>query len=98
LTDDYFICPCCGAELPVTARFCRHCGASDDSGWNADEHVPDDGSDFDPDDDFDYDDFLRRELPEHASQGPGSSPSRILAGAIVILLCLLLLLMALWPF
>src|SRR5262245_34607184 len=34
--DDYFLCRCCGAELPATATFCGHCGASDECGWGDD--------------------------------------------------------------
>jgi hypothetical protein len=32
--DDYFICPCCGAEVAVGAVVCRECGASDEFGWD----------------------------------------------------------------
>jgi hypothetical protein len=96
LTDDYFTCPCCGAELPSSVHFCRHCGASDDSGWGDERDDPAHDGDFDLDDEFDYDGFLRREFPEHA---PRSAPGarKILLGAIVLLLCLLLLLVSLWP-
>jgi hypothetical protein len=95
--DDYFICPCCGAELPLSADFCRDCGASADSVWNTDEDVTDDVSDFDQDDEFDYEDYLRREFPDHASARPAPGPHRVFFALIVIVVCLLLLLMSLWP-
>ena len=30
----YGYCPNCGEDLPSARRFCRECGASDDSGWD----------------------------------------------------------------
>jgi hypothetical protein len=44
-------CPHCGGDIPADARFCRHCGSSDEDGWADDRW--DDG-----DDDFDYDEFI----------------------------------------
>ncbi|QDV70663.1 hypothetical protein Poly24_43890 [Rosistilla carotiformis] len=56
-------CPHCGAMILETATFCRHCGASDASGWQDEtEGYADDMSD----DDFDYDEFLQREFPGDA--------------------------------
>lgn len=50
-------CPHCGADISVTARFCRHCGSSDADGWREDE-------DDDFADDFDYDDYVRQNFSE----------------------------------
>lgn len=46
-----------------TASFCRHCGASEDSGWSAEreEHSYDE-------DDFDYNEFLENEFPDQVVQ------------------------------
>lgn len=45
------------------ADFCRHCGASESSGWaDTSEHYA--GTD---EDDFDYDEFIANEFPD-ASQ------------------------------
>ena len=37
-SDDYFVCPHCGAALPDDAHFCPECGASDDSGWRRESY------------------------------------------------------------
>lgn len=66
---DSFNCPNCGAEVPAGAEFCRHCGASHDSGWGEDDAGwgEDAASGYGPDDDFDYDEFIAREFPEQAT-------------------------------
>lgn len=33
----FFECPHCGEDVPVGAKVCRECGASDDAGWNDDD-------------------------------------------------------------
>lgn len=86
---DSFPCPHCGAEVPAGATFCRACGASDDAGWN-DESAWTGGDD----DDFDYDDYVGREFPEHAAPGQGSPP-RWFFTLIAALVCLGILLWAL---
>ncbi len=54
-----FRCPSCGASISPNARSCV-CGAQrDGSGWIASETY--DGLDL-GEDDFDYDDFVRREF------------------------------------
>jgi hypothetical protein len=96
LTDDgdFFVCPHCGADVPARARFCRHCGASDDSGWNDGE--ADDGlSAADAEDDFDYDDYLRREFPDHAPPDPQRSLRKALVTFVVLAVALAMLLWSL---
>lgn len=83
-----FICPNCGAEVAAGATFCRECGASDDAGWS------DDGDD-ELDDDFDYDEFVHREFPQHAPAGSRTTAKQWMIRLIVIVLCLLLLGLAL---
>ncbi len=63
------ICPVCGEEVPRGALACRECGADHNSGWreNAEAY---DGVDL-PDDEFNYDEFARREF------GTGAKPGRI---------------------
>ena len=53
-------CPHCGERVLTTARVCRCCGFSDEY----DEL--DDGHDINGEDDFDYDEFVSREFPDHA--------------------------------
>ncbi len=52
-------CPNCGAEVPPKARACPECGADEQTGWS--EAARTDGLDL-PDEDFDYDDFVKREF------------------------------------
>ncbi len=85
--DDYFVCAHCGAEVAFGSTVCHECGASDDSGWCDDQAVSTEGYE----DDFDYDDFLRREFPSHTSAPRWGSLKTWLTAIIVILLCLALL-------
>ncbi len=78
--DDYFVCPHCGRELPGDADFCPACGASDDSGWN-------DASD-EYDDDFDYEEFVEREFPQHREGSPSRTKAQYMAAAIIALIIL----------
>jgi hypothetical protein len=88
-SDDYFICPCCGAEVRVGATFCRECGASDESGWNEeevgreDDARPGDAADDDFDYDFDYDEFVAREFPDQAAPWSKHRVKRWVMGAVV---------------
>ena len=58
------ICPVCGEDVPRRSLACPTCGADHNSGWriDADAH---DALDL-PDDDFDYDEFVRREFGSSA--------------------------------
>jgi uncharacterized membrane protein YvbJ len=33
---DYFVCPSCGEELPLKAKFCPECGSDEQTGWSED--------------------------------------------------------------
>ena len=55
------ICPKCGAEVPSKARACPECGADEATGWS--EEAGASGLDL-PDDNFDYNDFVKREFGE----------------------------------
>lgn len=55
-------CPSCGYTVSPNARSCGRCGARRDGDlWEESESY--DGLDL-PDEDFDYDDFVRREFGE----------------------------------
>lgn len=54
-------CPVCGEEVPRGALACPECGADHNSGWRL-EAESYDGLDL-PEDNFDYDEFVRREFP-----------------------------------
>ena len=96
MDEDYFVCPHCGAELSVDATFCRHCGASEDAGWGGEADSSDADQSDDWSDDFDYDDFIAREFPEHARTPARRRNAYWLAFAVVALLCILLMLMGLF--
>ena len=53
------ICPNCGAEVPPRARACPECGADEKTGWSEDADTS--GLDL-PDEDFDYDGFVKEEF------------------------------------
>ena len=80
--EEFFPCPHCGADVSVSAKFCRDCGADEESGWS--DQVDGDYGDDDSGDDFDYDEFVRREFPDQAQPAP-KNLGLIL---VVILLCL----------
>ena len=53
------ICPSCGAEVPRQAKVCPECGADDMTGWS--ERAQQINPDL-PEEDFDYDEFVKREF------------------------------------
>ena len=59
MPPDY--CPNCGAAVPAQAVACPECGADEDTGWSDDAYAHSLGL---PDEDFDYDEFVERELGE----------------------------------
>jgi hypothetical protein len=91
--DDYFVCSYCGAELPITATFCRHCGASDECGWGEDENKED--LDLptgyrEEDDTFEYDEFIAEEFPDQAPETADQQQRRFHL-VVVVLVCIGLL-------
>ena len=84
--EDYFVCPNCGADVATDASSCRECGASGESGW---EDSPEDAIE----DEFEYDEFLAREFPEHASQSPAQQLRRAAVVTIVVLVGISLVLL-----
>ena len=52
-------CPNCGAEVPSKAKACPECGADEETGWS--DEAKSSGLDL-PDQNFDYDDFVKREF------------------------------------
>jgi hypothetical protein len=81
------VCPVCGEEVPRSSLACPACGADHNSGWRMDADAQD-ALDL-PDDDFDYDEFVRREF------SPGAKPAGTktiwwITAIIVVALCLAL--------
>ncbi len=60
------VCPVCGEDVPPRALACPECGADHNSGWR-DGALDDDALGL-PDDDFDYDEFTKREFGGAASR------------------------------
>lgn len=59
------ICPQCGAEVPEKALCCPECGSDYETGWS-DEAT---GQRLRlPDEDFDYDEFVKEEFGEQKPQ------------------------------
>ena len=56
-------CPECGAMVPPHARACPECGADEKTGWSEKAHAQRLGI---PDDDFDYDEFVKEEFGDGA--------------------------------
>ena len=54
------ICPVCGEDVPRGALACPECGADHNSGWREDAQTYD-AADV-PQEDFDYDAFVREEF------------------------------------
>jgi hypothetical protein len=53
------VCPACGANVPRGAKACPGCGSDEQTGWS--EEALASGLDL-PDEEFDYDDFTKREF------------------------------------
>ena len=53
------ICPECGADVPRNARACPECGADEQTGWSERAQAQRLGV---PDDEFDYDEFVKEEF------------------------------------
>jgi uncharacterized membrane protein YvbJ len=65
------VCPSCGEDVPRDALACPECGADHNSGWREDADTYD-AVDL-PDEDFNYDEFVKREFgsfPKTAASKP----------------------------
>jgi len=55
------VCPNCGADVPRNAKACPECGSDEKTGWSETGHA--DGLGL-PEEDFDYDRFVKQEFGE----------------------------------
>jgi len=80
-------CPNCGADVPRGAKVCPECGSDEQTGWSEEAHAS--GLDL-PDENFDYDNYVKREF-----EGKSPVPSGIRwywwLAALVVLIAFLLL-------
>lgn len=91
-----FPCPHCGAPVAEGARACRECGSDAATGWSEDAELAGvDTGGYGPED-FDYDEFLARELP--GAGGPLARArarrtwaARLIVGILVVALLALTL-------
>jgi hypothetical protein len=60
-------CPNCGADLPPNAVVCPECGSDEKTGWSEDATTQ--GLNL-PDEDFDYEEFAKREFGEDENLKP----------------------------
>ena len=90
--DGRFVCPHCGEEVAAGAKVCPHCGSDDRTGWSddADMWAADIPAGYSEDDDFDYEEFIRREFPDR--QSPARWLRRLLFAVLVAVLVLVLVL------
>jgi len=54
------VCPVCGEDVPARALACPECGADHNSGWKEDADYS--GELGLPDEEFDYDEFVKEEF------------------------------------
>ncbi len=90
--SDHFVCPHCGAEVSARARVCRECGSDAETGWSedADKWGADVPTGYAEDDEFDYDEFVRREFGGGARNRRAMVVCGVAAALLVLWLVLLL--------
>jgi RNA polymerase subunit RPABC4/transcription elongation factor Spt4 len=90
--SDYFVCPHCGAEVRARAARCPECGSDAETGWSegADKWGADIPTGYGEDDEFDYDEFVRREFGGGKRSRLGAAVCGVAVALLVLLLVLLL--------
>jgi hypothetical protein len=68
------LCPNCGALVPPKARACPECGADEETGWS--DRAQAQRLDL-PDDDFNYDEFVREEFGDGGGRGRSNLGARV---------------------
>jgi uncharacterized membrane protein YvbJ len=81
------LCPHCGAEVPEKARVCPECGSDAETGWS--EKAKYDNLGVEYDDDFKYEEFVKREF--EGKQWKNSANWVWLVVALVLVITLFLL-------
>ena len=56
------VCPVCGEDVPRGALACPECGADHESGWREGAEAYDGLALSEPEEEFDYDEFLEKEF------------------------------------
>jgi len=81
-------CPVCGADVPAQASACPECGSDERTGWS--EEARYDGLDL-PGRDFDYDEFVSRELGRETRRARHHTARWIVALVMLVLIVWVLL-------
>ena len=79
-------CPNCGADVPRKAKACPECGADETSGWSETAYASSLGL---PEEEFDYDEFVKSEFNPSLARPPGIHWLWWLTALILIALLLL---------
>ena len=87
-----FTCPHCGAEVDARAAACPECGSDNKTGWAEDAHkwaagIP---SGYSRDDEFDYEEFVRREFGPQGGRFLGIPRGRLVL-VVFIVVCVVLM-------
>ena len=75
------VCPNCGAEVPRGAKACPECGSDEETGWS--EEARYDNLNL-PAENFDYDDFVKREFGGKQAVPRGIHPFWWVVAVLVI--------------
>lgn len=59
-SDEPFVCPNCGADVPAGAKACPECGSDEKTGWS--ENTVYDGTGIEEPEEFNYEEWKRREF------------------------------------
>lgn len=81
------ICPVCGEVVPPKAKACPECGACEETGWSEEGRADSLGI---PSDNFDYDEYVKREFE-------GENPKRKFA-TVWVITAIVLLALFVWMF
>ena len=79
------VCPNCGAEVPRNAKACPECGSDEKTGWSETAYASNLGL---PDEEFDYDEFVKEEFGTRQVKPRGISWIWWLTALILVLLFL----------
>jgi hypothetical protein len=82
-------CPNCGAVVPPKAKACPECGSCEETGWS--EEASSSGLDL-PDDEFNYDEFVKKEFGGQSPKPRGISWFWWVIGILVLAAVLMVLL------
>ncbi len=93
-TDEPFICPNCGADVPAKALACPECGADENTGWS--DNTIYDGTGIEDPDEFNYEDWKRRELDGHGPRRTGKQWFWWAVAVLIVALLIWLVVSRLW--